>query len=163
MDRAQLLRLMPRDKDDADGARAIVEIGLPAAAPVLCEIIQLLRTHDSVVATEFARLLAVHPGPSWSEVASELQLGRNDAIKHALVASVVCRWPAEWVAKVAPALQIVATHAGFFETDLLCIDLLERHALADRAGLRDWLAFKEARLERHRALAGAIAARLREG
>lgn len=162
MDRSQLLRLMPRDKDDAAGARAIVEIGLPAAAPVLGDIVQSLRNPDSIVVTQFARLLADHPGHCWSEIANELQLGRNEAIKHVLVASVVSLWPAEWIARVAPALQMLATHSGFFETDLLCIDLLERHELADRAWLENWLDFKNARLERHLALAGSIAARFRE-
>jgi hypothetical protein len=78
------------------------------------------------------------------------------------VTSIVVQWPAEWLAKVAAALQMVVTHTNFFDTDLRCIDLLERHALCDRAWLKSWLDFKSRRLNVQSTLARSIATRFEQ-
>lgn len=162
MDRSQLLRLMPRDKNDVDGARTIVDIGLPAAAPILPDIIRQLRVHDSVVAQLFAALLANQPEHCWQHINHELHFGRDDGTKHVIVALIIPQWPLAWLAKVASGLQTTLTHTNFFDTDLRCIDLLERHALCERAWLKSWLDFKSRRLSAHSTLAQSIAARFEQ-
>ena len=159
MDRSQLLRLMPRDKKDVEGARKIVDLGLPAAAPVLPDMIRCLRVHGSEVASEFAALLANQPEHCWQHINRELTFGRDDDIKYVIVASIIAKWPVDWLGKIAGSLQMALTHTSFHETDLLCIDLLERHALCDRSWLKSWLDFKMGRLSKHVALAQSIASR----
>ena len=121
------------------------------------------RVHDAPVVAEFAQFLAANP-EHWRRVLNhELAWGRSDAIKHVIVAEVLRDWSREWLGHVAGALQQVLTATNFFDTDLRCIDLLERHALCERAWLKQWLDFKRNRLRRQMTLADALAQRLSVG
>jgi hypothetical protein len=56
---------------------------------------------------------------------------------------------------------MLVSHTDAFDTDLLCIHLLAKHQLADLKWLREWLEFKQKRLERLSLVAQEVAAVLK--
>ena len=151
---------MPRDKNDADGAKAIAAIGFPSALPVLDDIIRWLRIVNAPVVDVFSDLLAQSPEFCTSTVGHVLGMGACDSTKYVLVSRVVPRWPREHLAKITWALQTLLTHTAFHDTDLRCIDLLEQHSLSKRDWLAKWTEFKVRRLRTHLSLALTLTERL---
>ena len=145
MDAKSLKRLLPRDKDDADGARTLVALGYPAVEPVLPHMLDWLKSNGSpveLVMREFFALLGARAVP----VVQKALASRHDGLKYSVVMYVVARWPAEAIEALKLPLQALATGSGFYGTDLIALRLLVEHRLADAAWLKEWAQFKTKRL-----------------
>lgn len=139
---ARALRaLLPRNKNDEASARELVQLGHPAVAPVLYEMVQWLKTYPSpveVLMREFFIGLGVHAVPA----AKQALAGRTEALKYGIVAHVAVKWPREAIVSLAPELQMLVSGSGDYGTDLIALSLLAEHGLCDRAWLRQWAEFK---------------------
>ena len=145
MDASSLKRLLPRNKDDAESARALVALGYPAVEPVLSQMLDWLKSNGSpveLVLRAFFADLGVQAVP----VVQKALASRHDLLKYSVVKHVVCRWPADAVSQLAPQLQGLATGSGFYGTDLIAMRLLVEHRLAEPSWLREWAEFKVKRL-----------------
>jgi len=145
MDAKSLKRLLPQDKDDAEGAKALVAIGYPTVEPILSQMLDWLKTNGSpveLVLRDFFAGLGVHAVPAVQKALSS----RHDLLKYSVVRHVVCRWPADAVSQLTPQLQGLATASGFYGTDLIAMRLLVEHRLAEPAWLKEWAEFKVKRL-----------------
>jgi hypothetical protein len=142
---ADLTRQLPRNKDDAQGAAALIALGYPAVEPVLRHMLEWLKTNGSPVDL-LMREFFVSLGVAGVPVVRAALQSRHDLLKYAVTTHVVARWPAEAVAGVQAELQALATGSGFYGTDLVAMKLLIEHALAERAWLAEWSAFKIKRL-----------------
>jgi hypothetical protein len=145
MDAKSLKRLLPRDKNDAEAAKALVALGFPALEPVLPRMLEWLEAYGSpveLVMRDFFAALGIHAVPAVQSALAP----RHDALKYAVVMNVVAKWPAEAVAPLKVQLQALATGSGFYGTDLAALRLLAEHRLADRAWLGAWAQFKTRRL-----------------
>ena len=145
MDASSLKRLLPRNKDDAQSAKALVALGYPAVEPVLSNMLDWLKSNGSpveLVLRDFFAGLGVQAVP----VVQKALGSRNDALKYSVVKHVVCRWPADAVSQLTPQLQGLATGSGFYGTDLIAMRLLVEHRLAEPSWLKEWAEFKVKRL-----------------
>lgn len=145
IDTKSLKRLLPRNKDDAEGARALVAIGYPGVAPVIPHMLNWLKSNGSpveLVMREFFAQLGVRGVPAVQEALAS----RHDLLKYSVMKHVVCRWPAEAVSQLKVPLQALATGSGFYGTDLIALRLLAEHGLAEPVWLRQWVEFKINRL-----------------
>lgn len=160
VDKGQLRRLMPRDADDVESARALMALGYPVLEPVLADMLRRLKDHNSPVADIFCEFFASLGAPAAHEIGRVLMSSRMPDLRHQLVSRVLPRWPREALAQVSAPLQMLVTHSDAFDTDLRCIRLLAQHQLADRQWLQDWLRFKCERMERHLAFARELVAEI---
>jgi hypothetical protein len=145
MDAKSLKRVLPRDKDDAEGARALVALGYPTVEPVLPQMLDWLKSNGSpveLVMRDFFLALGVHAVP----VVQRALASRHDGLKYSVVMNVVARWPAEAIAPLKFQLQGLATGSEFYGTDLIALRLLVEHHLADATWLKEWAQFKTKRL-----------------
>lgn len=160
MDEKSLKRLLPRDKNDAAGAQALVTLGFPAVEPILPQLLEWLKANGSPVEwvlREFVVSLGIHAVPHVQRALAS----RHELLKYSIVKNVVARWPAEAVAPLASQLQMLATgSAGNYGADLIALRLLIEHDLADRTWLAEWVRFKVQRLRELTAQAGELEAML---
>ena len=140
-----LTRYLPRNKEDAQGAAALVALGYPTVEPVLRHMLEWLKTNGSPVDLVMREFFASLGVPGVPVVRKALQ-SRHDFLKFAVTTHVVVCWPREAVAGVQTELQSLATGSGFYGTDLVAMKLLIEHSLADRAWLSEWSEFKVKRL-----------------
>src|SRR5688500_15500532 len=135
MDASSLKRLLPKNKDDAESARALVAMGYSAVEPVLSNMLEWLKTSGTpvdLVLRDFFAGLGVQAVP----VVQKALASRHDLLKYSIVQHVVCRWPAGAVSQLAPQLQGLASGSGFYGTDLIAMRLLVEHRLAEPAWLK---------------------------
>lgn len=101
----------------------------------------------------FGKFFAEHGERFADSVVAVLFRQTMPDVKHHLLAHVLPEWSKEGVAKCAGALSVLATNPDAWNNDLLPIRLLARHQLADAMWLRDWLEFKQKRLQERGRLA----------
>jgi hypothetical protein len=145
MDAKSLKRLLPRNKDDAEGAKALVAIGYPTVEPVMPLMLDWLKSNGSpveLVVREFFATLGARAVPAVQKALAS----RHDGLKYSVVKHVVCRWPADAVSQLKVQLQGLATGSGFYGTDLIALRLLVEHRLAEPPWLKEWTEFKIKRL-----------------
>lgn len=148
MRRKELIGLMPKNKDDAKAARALVQLGASAIEPVWRDMLLWLRVHDSSVADIFARFFAeLHPQPIDLIVR---HIGtQSELLRKRILTDIVDAWPREAVIPLTAHLTMLATHPGVLNNDIECFRLILKHDLADQAWVRQWLSFrKEQAIER---------------
>ena len=161
MNTKQLRQLMPKDAQDSTAARELVSLGPETLAPVVPEMLRHLKDHKSPVAEIYCDFFANQGERFADEVARVLGKSTMPDLKNAIVARVLPAWSRDSVSTCAGALQMLVTHADAFDTDLLCIHLLAKHQLADLKWLREWLEFKQQRLDRLALVAQEVAAVLK--
>lgn len=145
MNAATLKQMLPRNKEDAVGAKALTALGFPAVEPVLPQMLEWLKTNGSPVELVMREFFVSLGLPAVPVIQNALR-ARHAHLKYAVVTHVVKFWPAEAVAPLAAELQVLATDSGFYGTDLTALRLLVEHDLADRAWLEEWSRFKVNRL-----------------
>ena len=145
MDAKALKRLLPRNKDDAEGAKTLVALGFPTVEPVMGQMLDWLKTNGSPVELVMREFFAVLGTPGVPAVQKALA-SRHDALKYAIVEHVVSKWPAEAIAPLRGHLQSLATGSGYYGTDLTALRLLVEHRLAEPEWLTEWAKFKVKRL-----------------
>ncbi len=153
MNAKELRKLMPQNAQDAEAARPLVALGYPALKPICRDMLRRVKDYKSPVADIICDFFASVGEPVADEVAYALFWLKPSALKYKVVSNIVARWPKPAVERVAPALQMLVTHTDFFNTDLLCIELLAKHGLSEKEWFKDWLKFKRDRLENYLAQA----------
>jgi hypothetical protein len=136
---------LPKDKDDAESAKALVSMGYPAVEPVMPQMLDWLKTNGSpveIVMRDFFGGLGMSAVP----VVQKALASRHDGLKYCVMKHVVSKWPAEAIAQLKVQLQSLATGSGFYGTDLIALELLVQHRLAEPTWLEEWASFKTKRL-----------------
>ena len=149
---------MPRDKNDAACAQALIALGYPATQPVIQEMLRWLRTDESPVAEVFIAFFAAHGLLVAEEVRDALRSSRQGHWKYVIVTRVLPEWPRPALEQVASELAVLMTHSEEPETALMALTLLTKYELMDKEGLKQWLDFIADRLERNLTEAKQIAA-----
>jgi len=161
MNAKQLRQLMPKNAQDVNAARALVSLGPETLAPVVAEMLRHLKDYKSPVSEVYCDFFANHGERFADEVARALGKSTMPDLKNAIVSRVLPAWSRDSVSICTGALQMLVSHTDAFDTDLLCIHLLAKHQLADLKWLREWLEFKQKRLERLSLVAQEVAAVLK--
>ena len=144
MTRKELMRMMPVNARDAAAAEHVVQLGFPVVAPVLRDMVQAMRVAHSPAADVFAAFLARLGAPAIPAIAKGLHR-ENCWLRHRIFTQVLPHWPVEAIAPLKIELACIATQPDGYDNDLLCMELLMRHHLADPAWLAQWLEFKQER------------------
>jgi hypothetical protein len=146
MNPKQLRLLMPRNAQDADAARELVSLGPNLMGPVVPEMLRHLKDYNSPVVDVYCEFFAKHGEQFVSAIRDALTRSTMPEIKNVIVTRILLHWSRDALAELTSTLQMLVTHTDFFNTDLVLIDLLNRHRLAEPKWLMDWLSFKRERL-----------------
>ncbi len=157
-DAKQLRRLMPKNARDAAAARELVALGADELEAVVPEMLRHLKHHDSPVSAEFRDFFAAHGERYVEDILTALSRATMPEVKHAILTAVLPSWSRDSIAKCAGVLSMLATNPDAWNNDLLSIQLLARHRLADAEWLRQWIDFKIDRLDERAQLARRVAA-----
>lgn len=144
MTRKELMQMMPANGDDLVAAERIVEIDYPAVTPVMRDMVNWMRLAESPVADTFAAFF----GRSGLSVVGAIDQGltRNNCwIKHRIFTQILPQWPPEAIRQLTNTLRMVATQPDAYDNDILSVEVLARHHLADPEWLGQWLTFKKER------------------
>ena len=96
--KSPLIARLPKNAQDADGARQLVALGYPALAPVLPHLFQWLETSGSAVELVLRPFFAGLGAPA-RDLACKALLHRNKpALKYSLLRYVLPSWPRDVVA-----------------------------------------------------------------
>ena len=144
MTRKELIRLLPRDGTDLDGAKEFVALGYPMVGPALPEIMRFLRLADSPVADAFAEFVAGMGEVALPALAKALG-PENCWLRHRVFCKILPCWPDASLGKLRDVLALIATQPDAYDNDVRCIELLLQRGLADISWLQDWLNFKRER------------------
>jgi hypothetical protein len=152
---------MPKNAQDATAAKELVALDAAELAPVIPEMLRYLKHHDSPVSAEFRAFFAKHGERYVEEVAMALSRATMPEIKHALLSTILPAWSRASIAQFTGVLSMLATHPDAWNNDLLSIELLARHRLADANWLRQWVHFKLERLSERAQLAQRLASEIK--
>ena len=161
MYRAELMSMMPATADDLPAAKRVVELGYPAVAPVMRDMVRWMRVAESPVADAFADFFASVGAPAAGVIAEGLRRD-NCWLKHRILTVVLPAWPADAVQQLSCDLSIAATHPDAYDNDLHCVAILARHGLVDLKWLRGWVTFKKERWAVRNALLTEVEEQLRK-
>lgn len=146
MTRKELMRLMPATGDDLAGATRIIELGYPAVAPVMRDIVRWLGVAESRVADAFAAFLGRLGEAAAPALAEGLQR-ENCWLRHRVFCQILPVWPPEAVRQLTSMLSMVATQPDAYNNDIRSVLLLAEHRLVDMAWSKGWLEFNRERLD----------------
>jgi hypothetical protein len=138
------MRLMPVTGDDLLAARRIVEMGYPAVAPVMRDMVRWMRVAESPVADTFAAFFGQLGQSAVSAIAEGL-MRENCWLRHRIFTQILPKWPADVLRGLTNMLTMVATQPDAYDNDLLCVAVLIQHRLADLEWVRQWITFKKER------------------
>lgn len=138
------MRMMPANAEDVAAAERIIEIGHPEIAPVMRDMVNALRVAKSPVADAFAAYFGRVGQPAVEAIGQGL-MKDNCWLRHRIFTVVLPQWSKDLVAQLRNLLTMVATHPDAYDNDLLCVQVLIRHRLADPVWIGQWLAFKRDR------------------
>ena len=143
--RKELLRLMPKNAEDLEGANRITELGYPVVEPVHTDMIYAMRVADSPVGDAFAAYFS-EVGDSASAAVAEGLNRENCWLRHRLFTKVFPAWSDTALAGLRNILTMVATQPDAYDNDVRCVGLLAERGLADTNWLAEWLEFKKDRM-----------------
>jgi hypothetical protein len=145
MTRKEILRLMPANAEDIEGAIRIVELGYPIIAPVFSDMVSCMRVAESPVADTFADFFGRLGSPALEAIGAGL--GKENCwLRHRIFTRVLPLWPSDSVAALANILTMIAAQPDAYDNDLRCIVLLAKNHLADKHSFSDWVVFKKERM-----------------
>jgi hypothetical protein len=99
---------------------------------------------ESPVADAFAEYFGRLGEPAVAAISHGL-MRENCWLRHRIFETVLPQWSKDAVRQLTNVLTLVATHPDAYDNDLLCVQTLIRHRLADSRWLDEWLAFKRER------------------
>ena len=141
MKRKELIALMPKNQDDAEAARALVQLGYPTVEPILRDMLLWLRVAKSPVADIFAKFFAELDPPPIELLAK--QIGTSSETLRNGILNILQAWPREAVQQLNLQLTMLATHPDILNNDIECFRLILKHELADKDWVRQWLGFRK--------------------
>jgi hypothetical protein len=157
MNAKQLRHVMPKNAQDLAAAKELVALGPDELAPVVPEMLRHLKHHESPVSAEFCAFFAAHGERYVERIVAVLSRATMPEVKHAILARILRSWSRDAVAQCTGVLSMLATNADAFNNDLLSIQLLAQHQLADTSWLRQCIEFKLARSSERVQLANRVA------
>jgi hypothetical protein len=146
MTRKEIMRVMPTNADDVGAARAVVQMGHPAVAPVLREMLRCMRVAQSPVADVFAAFFG-ELGEAAVPVIAEGLMRENCWLRHQIFTRVLPAWSPGAIRQLVNILTVVATQPDAYDNDLRSVAVLTQYRLADSEWLMKWIAFKKERLD----------------
>ncbi len=139
------MSMMPANGDDVPAATGVVELGYPAVAPVMRDMVRWMRVAESRVADTFAAFFGRLGAPAVAVIAEGLR--KDDCcMKHRIFTMVLPHWPPEVVSQLTSVLAMTATHPDASDNDLRAMAILAELRLADPQWLKEWLKFKKDRM-----------------
>lgn len=142
MKRKELITQMPKNKDDSDAARAIVQLGYPAVEPILGDMLLWLRVYNSPVADIFAKYFA-ELSPQPVELVAKHIGTQSETLRNRILVDILPAWPHEAIQRLSINLTTLATHPDISNNDLECFKLIVKHDLAERKWVRQWFEFRK--------------------
>ena len=153
LQRKELRKLLPIDKDDLAAVEALVKSGHVAVQPVLYDLLKWIRVDTWPVAKPICDFLATI-GPALAPEVGRVLASRDDLWKAAVLRKIVENWPGDAIRQLSPQLFMIATDGQSWGADLLALRLLARHRIGDSEWIAGWLQFKR---NHHRARLAEIA------
>ena len=129
---------MPKDKADTEAARAVVQLGYPAVAPVLRDMLLWLGVYHSPVADIFAKFFA-ELSPQPVELIVKYIGTHSETLRNRILVDILQAWPREAIEQLRISLTTLATHPDVSNNDLECLRLVLKHELAEKQWVRQWL------------------------
>ena len=145
MTRKELMRLMPMNGDDLPAAKRMVELGYPAVAPVMRDMVRWMRVAQSPVANTFAEFFGDLGAPAVNVISEGLQR-KNCGLRHKVFCQILPKWPPETIQQLTIVLNMLATQPDAHDNDLRSVSILAKYRLADPEWLKQWLTFKKERM-----------------
>ncbi len=142
MTRKELMQMMPANGDDLSAAERIVEIGYPAVTPVVRDMVNWMRLAESPVADTFAAFFG-RLGLSAVDAICKGLMRDNSCVRHRILTQILPQWSPDAVRKLTNTLTMIATQPDAYDNDILSMEVLARHRLADLEWLGQWLTFKK--------------------
>ena len=133
---------MPKDKNDAQSALAIVKLGYPAVAPIMKDMLLWLRVYESPVADIFARFFAELTPRPVALIAKHLGT-QSEILTNRILVEVLNEWPQDAMQQLSSNLTDLAMRADTSNNDIECFKLILKHELVDKAWVRQWLDFRK--------------------
>ena len=112
---------------------------------------------ESPVSVEFCAFFSEHGERYAEHILAALSRATMPEVKHAILAKVFPAWSRDSIAQFSGVLSMIATNPDAWNNDLLSLQLLARHRLADAKWLRQWVNFKNERLNERAQLAKRVA------
>jgi len=160
MNRKELLALMPKSKSDAEGAEHILQLGYPAIAPVLKDMMLCLKNHDSIVADRFCIFFANLRPPAIELVSKQIG-STNLQLRNRILVDILPHWPPDAISALRVQLTTYATHPDCLNNDVACFSLIIAHDLADKAWVKQWLEFRNKQTAERISLIADLLSRLK--
>jgi len=143
MTRKEILRLMPRDSKDLDGAQRIIALGHPVIGPALDDIVHCMRVADSIVADAFADFVGTVGAAAAPAIAKELLPNENLWIRDRVLLKILPKWSTEDVMQLRDTLMTIASlQPDPYDNDIRCIQILTDRRLVDTSWLQDLIESK---------------------
>ena len=132
---------MPKNSDDSEAAKAIVQLGYPMVCPVLRDMLLSLKVHNSPVADIFATFFA-QLSPQPIELIAKHIGSSSGQLKNRILVDILPAWPKEAVQALSFNLTMLATHADLWNNDIECFRLIMKHGLAETTWVKQWIDFR---------------------
>lgn len=133
---------MPKDKNDAQSALAIVKLGYPAVAPLMKDMLLWLRVYESPVADIFAQFFAELTPRPVALIAKHIGT-QSEILTNRILVGVLNEWPQDALQQLSSNLTDLAMRADMSNNDIECFKLILKHELADKAWVKQWLDFRK--------------------
>lgn len=164
MDRKELIRLMPSDKNDVEAAEKLISLGYVELKPIIRDMLLFLRVHDSPVSDVFCSFFARTgeiPLPDVKSNTEPLVLEINnmlaryetkEGLRSRILVDILPFWAVENLVHTSHLLSMIATWSDCLNSDLHAVRLLIHHGFTDKQWIAGWLEFKKNRLNERAAL-----------
>ncbi len=123
MKRKELVKLLPKNRNDVEAAKSIVQLGSPLIDPVFKDMLLFLRVSNSPVAdifsTYFANLL-----PQPIELIGDHIGTHSELLRNNILVNIVKNWPIESIRLLNHKLTTYATHPDTSNNDVECLELV---------------------------------------
>lgn len=141
MTRKELIRLMPEDAHDEQGAKKVIAAGYPAIAPIMRDLINLMPVAESPAADRIAEYF----GTIGSRVAKDIAKGlskQNCWLRHRILTKTISRWPSDAIRQLIAPLSCIATQPDAYNNDILALSIVREFKLADEQWIKQCVSFK---------------------
>ena len=139
--RRELRKLLPRDQNDVEAVRRLVDVGYPTVAPILSDLLKWIRGPEWPVCKPVAAFLVQIGEPLVPWLQRRLVRLDSRSLIGPLIGEVLPHWPREYISPLTPFVEQEAIH-GLYGNDLRALDLLVRKRLVSEDYARELLASK---------------------
>ena len=141
MTRKELVPILPKNAHDVAGAEKIIALGYPTIAPVLRDLLNLMRVYDSPAAD----LIAEYFGTLGKFIADDVTKAlskENCWIRHRILTKTISCWSATEIEQLKICLCCMATQPDAYDNDILALSIIRNFRLAEEKWIQQWTSFK---------------------